>query len=912
MNQYIRILIIAVVLAALAVVGVAVTYYTDWLWFTEVGYASVFVKILVTKFLLWLIFSLLFFGIFYLNMLLARRLKPRFRVAYEAGFIRLNLPFLENFLDRIVLAAAVFLSLVAGSAASGYWEKTLLFLNGTAFGARDPIFGYDLSFFVFRLPFWRFLWGFFFIAILVSLLFTIVVHILGGSIRLVPGEQMFSPHVKAHISSLGAVICVMFALGFRLLQYGLLYSSRGVAFGASYTDVHAELPVYWILAVVSLITAALFLVNIYFKGWRLPAIGLGILVSALVVTGGIYPAIVQQYQVAPNEIAMERPYIKRNIQFTRLAYGLDKIKSRPYTVSTDLTAAVVEDNRDTVDNVRLWDWKPVLKTYNQLQAMRLYYDFNDVDIDRYTLGSKYTQVTLAARELNTAQLPDTAKTWLNQHIVYTHGYGVVMNPVNRVSTEGLPDMIVKNIPPRSDVLTIDRPEIYFGELTNDYVFVDTKTAEFDYPKGDKNQYTSYKGKAGIPLSFFSRLMFAARFSSLQMLVSSTLTADSKVLFRRNITERTDAIAPFLYYDSDPYIVAAPGPGGSGSSDKDRLYWIYDAYTTTSMYPYSRPFQSSGLNYIRNSVKVVVDAYDGTTNFYVVDDKDPLAKTYAKIFPKLFKPASAMPGSLKKHWRYPEDLFSIQASMYATYHMLDPQVFYNKEDTWQLAKETASGGTAQAMTPYYMIMRLPGETEANFRLITPFTPTNKNNMVAWLSAGCDGADYGRLFVYTFGKERLVFGPLQIEARINQDPTISQFLTLVSQRGSTVSKGPLLVIPLGGSLIYVQPLYIQAQQSELPELKRVFVSYGDKVVMTVSFAEALNQLFGVNAPATTAPSATTGQPAVTGASTEVSALIDEAVAHYNKAIEAQKNGDWTTYGLELKLLEDTLNKLRATKR
>ncbi|MFH1737110.1 MAG: UPF0182 family protein, partial [Actinomycetota bacterium] len=716
------------------------------------------------------------------------------------------------------------------------------------------------------------------------------------------------PHVKAHISSLGAVICVMFALGFRLLQYGLLYSSRGVAFGASYTDVHVELPVYWILAVVSLITAALFLANIYFKSWRLPAIGLGILISALVVIGGIYPAIVQQYQVAPNEIAMEKPYIKRNIQFTRLAYGLDKIKSRPYTVSTDLTAAVVEDNRDTVDNIRLWDWKPVLKTYNQLQAMRLYYDFNDVDIDRYTLGSKYTQVTLAARELNTAQLPDTAKTWLNQHIVYTHGYGVVMNPVNRVSTEGLPDLIVKNIPPRSDVLAIDRPEIYFGELTNDYVFVDTKTAEFDYPKGDKNQYTSYKGKAGIPLSFFSRLMFAARFSSLQMFVSSTLTADSKVLFRRNISERTDAIAPFLYYDNDPYIVVAPGPGGSGSSGKNRLYWIYDAYTTTSMYPYSRPFQSSGLNYIRNSVKVVVDAYDGTTDFYIVDEKDPLAKTYAKIFPKLFKPASAMPASLKKHWRYPEDLFSIQASMYATYHMLDPQVFYNKEDTWQVAKETVSSGTPQAMAPYYMIMRLPGETEAKFRLITPFTPKNKNNMVAWLSAGCDSADYGRLFVYTFGKERLVFGPLQIEARINQDPTISQFLTLVSQRGSTVSKGPLLVIPLGGSLIYVQPLYIQAEQSELPELKRVFVSYGDKVVMTVSFAEALNQLFGVNAPVTTAPSATTGQPAATGGAADVNALIDSAVAHYNKAIEAQKNGDWTTYGLELKLLEDALNKLQ----
>lgn len=907
MDKWIR-WVAGIIVVFILVFGTALmTYYTDYLWFVEMGYSPVFIKVLMTKILVGLVFGIIFFAIFYANVLLTRRLAPKFRVLYVAGVIQLNTPLVEKFLDKILLALALIFSFLAGTTAAGAWDRLLLFMNSTSFGVADPIFGHDLSFFVFKLPFWQFLWGFFFATLIISAIFAMAVHVLDGAIRIVPGEQKFADHVKAHISILAAALSVMLAFGFRLLQYGLLYSSRGVAFGASYTDVHAELPVYYIMIVVAVITAVLFIINIRVKGWLLPLAALVFLGGSLIVFAGIYPAVVQQYKVSPNEIVMEKPYIKRNIKFTRQAYGLENVKSKAYAADVPMTTELLDDNTATVRNIRLWDWKPLLKTFNQLQAIRLYYDFNDVDIDRYSLAGDYTQVTLAAREMNIDQLPDTAKTWVNQHMVYTHGYGIVMNPVNKVTTEGLPDFQVKNIPPQSSVLKIDRPEIYFGEKTNDYVLVKTDTNEFDYPLGDKNRYTKYSGTGGVPVgSLFNKLMFSWRFGSLKLLLSSTINSGSKVLFNRNITDRVNKIAPFLYYAQDPYIVVAPDKQG-----KDRLFWIYDAYTITDMYPYSKPYgDSSRSNYIRNSVKVVVDAYNGTTDYYIVDKKDPIVKTYAKIFPGLFKDGSSMPAGLRKHIRYPEDLFKIQAYMYATYHMLDPQVFYNKEDMWQVAKETYQGG-AQQMDPYYMIMRLPEDTRENFMLITPFTPSNKNNMVAWLSANCDNPNYGDLVVYKFSKDKLIFGPMQIEARINQDPTISQFLTLVSQRGSTISKGPLLVIPLAGSLIYVQPLYVQAEQGELPELKRVFVSYGDQVVMEASLGDAFARLFGAPTQAQAAEPATSAtgtEPAKTPVSTQVQGLITAALDHYNKAVAAQKAGDWATYGTELQALQDTLTQLQ----
>lgn len=905
MDKWIRWIAGAIIVFFLVFGTILMTYYTDFLWFKELGYSAVFVKVLFTKLIVGLIFGVVFFAIFYANVLLTRRLAPKFRASYLTGVIQLKGVVLEQYMNRILLAVAAVLSFIAASSASAVWERFLLFLNASPFGTVDPIFGNDISFYVFKLPFWQFLWGFLFVALIISAFFAMAVHVLDGGIRLIPGEQKFADHVKAHISIMAAILSVMLAVGFRLLQYGLLYSNRGVAFGASYTDVHAELPVFYIMMIVSLITAVLFLVNIRVKGWKLPLAGLAILAVSLIVFAGLYPAFVQQYRVSPNEIAMEKPFIKRNIEFTRQAYGLENVKSRSYSADVPMTAQLLEENKATVQNIRLWDWRPLTKTFNQLQAIRLYYDFADVDIDRYTVNGDYTQMTLAAREMNIDQLPDTAKTWVNQHMVYTHGYGIVMNQVNKVTNEGLPEFVVKDIPPSSKALKIDGPEIYYGEKTNDYVLVNTNTNEFDYPKGDKNQYTKYKGTGGVPVgSLLNKLMYAWRFASMKLLLSSTLTADSKVLYDRNITTRTDTLAPFLYYDKDPYIVVAPDDKG-----KNRLFWIYDAYTISDMYPYSTPYSADGrYNYIRNSVKVVVDAYNGTTDFYIVDKKDPVIKTYAKIFPTLFK-TGEMPAALKKHWRYPESLFNVQAYMYATYHMLDPQVFYNKEDMWQVAKETFAGG-AQQMDPYYMIMRLPEDKKEDFMLITPFTPANKNNMVAWLSANCDSPTYGELVVYKFSKDKLVFGPMQIEARINQDPSISQFLTLVSQRGSTVSKGPLLVIPLAGSLLYVQPLYIQAEQGELPELKRVFISYGDKVVMEASLPEALTKLFGLAAEtqveSQTAGAAGTTATAIT--SPQAKALIAEALDHYNRAIEAQKAGDWATYGSEIQGLQDTLNRLQ----
>jgi uncharacterized protein len=908
MKKWTQAVFAAIILAVLVSGSLIVTYYTDWLWFKDVGYSAIFIKILITKVILFFSGAAVFFTIFYLNVLLTRRLRPKFGVSFIEGVLKIKTPVIERLVGRVLLAIAVLFSLIAGSSASGYWEETLKFLNSVSFGTVDPVFGYDISFFVFRLPMYKFLWGFFFAALVLSAIIAMAVHVIDGAIKVTPfpaanGEDRFAPHVKAHISSIAAALSVMLAIGFRLLQLNLLFSSRGVAYGASYTDVHAELPVFGVLAVVSLITAVLFIVNIKVKGWRLPLIAAAFLGGALILVGGIYPAIVQQYRVGPNEIALEKPYIKRNIQFTRKAYGLDKVDSQLYQTNKDITSQTLTSDTGTVDNIRLWDWKPLLKTYDQLQSFRPYYDFFDVDVDRYSLNGKYTQVALAAREMNSDKLPDAAKTWVNQHLVYTHGFGAVMSPVNKVTSEGLPELMVKDIPPVSTVLNIDKPQLYFGEETNDYVIVGTKTNEFDYPKGDSNQYTKFSGSSGVSIGgLFNRLMFAARFQSLQLFVSTTLTKDSKVLLNRNISQRVSNIAPFLKYDKDPYLVIAPDKTG-----KSRLYWIYDAYTTTDMYPYSQPFAADGSNYIKNSVKVVIDAYDGTTSYYLIDKSDPVASAYARMFPGMFKPGSSMPAALRKHLRYPEDLFSVQSAMYATYHMQDPQVFYNKEDLWQSANETIEGGT-QAMSPYYMIMRLPGESTTDFRLIAPFTPVTKNNMVAWLSANCDGADYGRLIVYKFSKDKLIFGPLQIEARINQDPTISQFLTLVSQRGSTVSRGPLLVIPMGGSLIYVQPLYIQAEQGQLPELKRVFVSYGDQVVMEADLGTALQKLFGAPVAAETGPAATqpATQPTVSGTTAD---LINQAVDHYNKAMAAQKAGDWATYGTEIQAAGDILNKLKG---
>ena len=608
--------------------------------------------------------------------------------------------------------------------------------------------------------------------------------------------------------------------------------------------------------------------------------------------------------VKPNEITKERPYIEHNIEFTRMAYGLDKITEKNFPSAGELTLEDLNKNARTIENIRLWDHRPVLETYKQLQEMRLYYEFGQVDVDRYVLNGQETQVMIAPREIEIGRLPQQAQTWVNQRLKYTHGYGLCMSPVNEVTNGGLPVFSIKDIPPKSSVdLTIERPEIYYGEKTGLYVIVNTLEQEFDYPKGDENVYTTYEGTGGVRIgSFFRRLAFAWRFSDAKILLTGYITPESRIMFHRSINQRYRTVAPFLRYDQDPYLVVADG----------KLYWIQDAYTTTSMIPYSEPTRTSPterINYIRNSVKAVVDAYTGEMRFYIIDESDPLIATYRKIFPKLFRSFEEMPAALKAHIRYPVDLFMLQAKMYNTYHMRDPQVFYNQEDVWSIPNEIY-GEAEQRMLPYYIIMRLPDEDREEFLLMLPMTPTKKNNMVAWMSAKCDLDEYGKLLIYKLPKDKLIYGPMQIEAKISQKPDISREFTLWGQRGSSVIRGNLLAIPIEQSFLYVEPIYLQSTESQIPQLKRVIVAYEDRLAMAETLEEALREVFGeemeasLGTPIVLEDAEKTALKAAVGSEKD---LPRSAMEHYNRAQAHLRNGRWAKYGEEMEALRKVLREL-----
>jgi uncharacterized membrane protein (UPF0182 family) len=660
--------------------------------------------------------------------------------------------------------------------------------------------------------------------------------------------------------------------------------------GASYTDVHAQIPAYVILIVIALVVGVLLQLNIRFKGWKLPAYGVGVWVVASILVGSIYPALVQQLQVAPNELAFEKPYIQRNIASTRAAFDLTAVDATGFAAATDLSANDIVDATSTVKNVRLWDPNVVIDAYKQLQEIRFYYDFKDVDIDRYVIDGQMRQVLISAREMNVGQLAVAAKTWINTHLVYTHGFGAVVSPVNVVSPDGLPSFIVQDLPPKSTTdLKITTPGIYYGEETGDYAIVDTTQKEFDYPVGGENATTAYSGKNGIPVgSIVNRLAFAIVNGDVEILFSSAITPTSRMLYRRTITDRVSTLAPWLKLDGDPYPVVVNG----------RLVWILDGYTTSSYYPYSQP-DADGISYIRNSVKVTVDAYSGKTTFYAVDTTDPVLAAYRTLYPALFTDASQMPSDIRAHLRYPEDLFEIQAQTYKTYHMLDPQVFYNKEDEWALPGEL----TPTPMVPYYLLMQLPGESKESFLLMEPFTPVSKDNMIGWMAAKSDPGSYGQRIVYNFPKQRLIMGPQQISARLNQEPSISSQLTLLNQQGSKVIFGNLLVIPIKDSIVYIEPLYLQAEQSPMPELKRVIVAYSDKIAMDVDLGSALMDVFGA-APAGSTTSTQTPSP---GTATGNGAQAAQARDLFAKAIAAEKAGDWAAYGTYIKQLGALLDKL-----
>ncbi len=861
--------------------------YTEWLWFGSLGFSSVYTTILTTR--VWLFFAgaIVFLTLLMPNLLLARRLSP---ISGDTVFIAQGLVVVRRVLDIGILLAGIFLGVIFGLVASSQWEMILRFSYATNFGVSEPLLGRDIAFYIFNLPFYHFMQGWLIWAVVITLIFTAVIYGLNLGFH----RSAFTTAIKGHLSVLGAVVFFLIGWSYRLNIFDLVYSRRGVIFGASYTDVHAQQVAWVILIVISVICGLLLLINI-FRRWRHSlVIPIGLWIMSAIVFGSIYPAIIQRFQVEPSELARERPYIEHNIRLTRLAFGLDKIEERDVPVEQAPSQQDIAQNSITMNNIRLWDYRPLRDTYNQIQSIRLYYDFADIDVDRYEVDGSYRQVLLGARELAPEKLAAQAQTWVNRRLQFTHGYGVTLSPVNEVSEEGLPNLWVRDVPPIGKI-EIERPEIYYGERTNDYVIVGTNVEEFDYPKGDTNVYTTYVGRSGIRLdSFIRKLAFAWELGDINIIISGELTPESWLLYRRNIQQRVQHIAPFLKLDRDPYIVI----------DDGKLFWVQDAYTVSDRYPYSQP-ASGGINYIRNSVKVVTSAYDGSVTFYLIDPEDALVNTYAAIFPALFTPIEEMPASLRAHLRYPQDLFQIQVSMYQTYHMEDPRVFYNKEDLWTIPIETYADAE-QVMEPYYIIMRLPGEEREEFLLMLPFTPTQKDNMITWLAARSDGDKYGKLIAYNFPKDKLIYGPRQIEARIDQDPTISEQLTLWGQKGSQVIRGNLLVIPIENSILYVEPIYLQAERGRLPELKRVIVASGNRIAMEPTLAQSLSAIYTGLPPAepiVTIPS----PPSEVPLPVEISELVKLAQEHYTKAQEYLKAGDWTGWGEELKKMEEALDQL-----
>jgi len=846
---------------------------TEWRWFSSLGYSSVFWTIFAARSALFLLATMAFGAVTLANLRLVGE-RPR-----HLAWI------------------AVLISVLFGLVAQTGWERVLLALNTQPFGATDPLFGNDVGFFVFTLPLLWSLWYAIFAAVMVNLALAAGAYLYLHADRLIFGPEggdyleiarSIPKRAIGHIGALLGVMALLFSARYLLDRYELLFTGGGVVYGAGYADVYARLPFLYVFAAVAAISALLLFA--FAAGRRSPKIPLAIavLVVGAGAAGTIYPVVIQQYSVAPNELTLERPFIAHNINYTRLAYGLDDVVVKDFPVDNNLTGADVRRNAETVDNIRIWDWRPLLTTYKQLQEIRLYYEFLDVDVDRYEIDGKKRQVMLSTREISTDRLPEQAKTWQNLHLFYTHGYGIAMSPVNTATTEGLPEFFIKNLPPESQVGDIIRPEIYYGEGRMDYVIVNTRVLEFDYPMGDQNVYTTYAGTGGVVLDPVMKLLMAYRHMSPKILLSKELTGESRIMIHRDILERARTVAPFFAYDRDPYTVLVDG----------RLFWIIDAYTISDRYPYSEP--TGRFNYIRNPVKVVIDAYNGTVNYYVIED-DPLVRAYEAIFPDLFQPIGSMPEGLLAHLRYPVDLFSVQAGIYQNYHMTDPQIFYNKEDTWETPMEIYQGGQ-QPVEPYYVIMKIPeSEVGEEFMLIRPFTPRTRNNMIAWMSAKCDQPNYGQILVYRFPKDQLVYGPMQIEARIDQSTEISEQLTLWDQMGSTVIRGNLLVIPIDSSLLYVEPIYLRADVGELPELRRVVVAYGDRLVMEETLEIALSKIFDL------APAAPRAGPGMEAGALTAEELIEEAGSLYRSAQAELRAGNWSGYGQEIDRLGEVLRAL-----
>ena len=921
------VMVIVVILVLL--IGCA-GFLTNWMWFDSLGYEKVF----WTKFL-----SQLEIGVpvFLAAMLLVRiylkSLKKHYFIEVESH----EIPD-EKRLNKISWGMSVVFGLLVGlTAGASTWMDFRQFANATSFGLKDPLFHLDISFYVFKLAFLtkanNIVLGIVVGVVIITLLYY-------GILMTVRTPDVFerepeepegseTPEENAipftrkyrskrssmrtldlnnsnmsqllHIASgkltlLGIIFYLMVAMDFLMRQFDLLHVHTGAVYGAGFTDVNVKLWVYRLIMVLSIVGAVTLCHHMHRKEpKKLVRIPIAIVVVGLL--GGVVSFAVQNLLVSPDEINKESKYLERNISYTRHAYGLDNIKVEEFSAEQNLNRQAIRDNSQTITNIRINDYEPVQDFYNQTQSIRQYYDFNDVDIDRYNIDGEQTQTYLAAREINESKI---SSTWINRHLKYTHGYGAAVSRVDAVTASGQPDIIVKNIPPESEAKDIDitRPEIYFGELTNDYVIVNTDEQEFDYPNGNENSYSTYKGKAGIKLNLLNRILFSVREGSMKLLVSSNVNSDSRIIINRNIKDRVEKLMPYLSYEKDPYMTVVNG----------KLYWIVDAYTTSSYYPYSEPYSGEvgSTNYIRNSVKVVVDAYNGDTTFYVVDQDDPVARTYQKIYPTLFKDVKEMPEGIRKHIRYPNSLLKIQAGVYTKYHMDQVKVFYQDEDLWDIAHQIY-GTEEKEMDPSYFIFELPDEKKAEFINMIPFTPKSKQNMTAIMMARNDGNRYGQLLVYKFPKNKTVYGPMQIEAQIDQNTEISKEFSLWNSSGSKYRRGDLFVIPINNSIMYVEPVYLEASNQAIPEMKRVIVAYGDKIAYESTLADALADLFGEDENGGQSQSASASSGKNNSGKSNTKELIQKANEAYENAVNAQKSGNWKKYGDYLDELEKYLNQL-----
>jgi uncharacterized membrane protein (UPF0182 family) len=931
-------LAVGILLFVLVVVLPSITSrIVDWLWFREIGFERVFLTKIAAQWIIGLLSGVIAFAVLYGNARYALRglvvgdARVREPITDISGIATMVGAQAARMMRALALPWTALVAFVVALAMGSQWNTALQAMYRTPFGQTDPIWGRDIGWYVFALPAIESVMSFAFSLVILSLLLVAVpIHFARAEAGRDGEPLVIPPHARQHLAILAALLLLVLGLRTELVSIpGLLFNEHVPLSGANYVDLHVRVPAMHVLAAGALLGAAL----IAWSGMR----GRMAYVAARVVAGYailtvltiLVPSAYQRLVVQANELSFETPQIVHHIAATRRAWGIADVDARELGAATELTPAVIAANRATIDNVRLWDREPLLQTFGQIQSIRTYYDFVSVDDDRYRIGGQLRQVMLSAREMDTDALP--TKGFINEHLTYTHGMGVTLGPSNEVTAEGLPVLFIKDLPPASSIpLPITRPQLYYGEQSNDFVLAPSRQREFDYPagEGDAAVYSSYDGRGGVPVSSFAaRLLYALHFGSFNIMLSRDLTDRSRILYNRSVGERARRALPFLLFDRDPYmVITADG----------RLKWILDGYTTTDRYPYSQPVQG-GIDYMRNAVKVVIDAYDGDLAAYIAEPNDPIVRTLSRIYPGLLRPLSAMPADLRAHLRYPEDLFRVQTALYATYHMGNPETFYHREDQWQVpgatavsqqsASERASGTGRIAGESFlrHMVMRLPGEREPEFILMRPFTPRQKDNLAAWMVARNDGPHLGKLAVYRFPRQSLVFGPNQIANRINQDTEVSRQISLWDQRGSEVLRGELLVIPIEGSLIYVQPLYLRAQGGRIPELKRVIVAQEGQVAMAETLDAALRALFGeMRAPAPGTLAAATGTPAAVTATTarppetqpaagssgdSTADLARRANDHFERARAAQRADDWTTYGAEMRRLGDVLRQLGA---